>query len=111
MVTSDGSHASGQGTPPFDENAWETYLSAFKAELQDIKQVAWARFKGCGYTIDRMRIEHGPNAEVKTVMEEFNKWWAEMKPQVNGYETKVRELELPSIELVRMERMAQGLSV
>jgi len=99
------------GGTVFDENAWETFIGGFKAELDDIRLRAWPRFKGFGYTIDRLRIEFAGNSEHKSAMEPFNTWWAAMKPQVSEYEQKVRQLEVPSLELVRMERMAQGLPV
>ncbi|KAF2159411.1 hypothetical protein M409DRAFT_60874 [Zasmidium cellare ATCC 36951] len=97
--------------PAFDENAWETYLSAFKAELADCKEHAWPRFRGYGYTVDRMRVElgQGQEAEHRDVMREFQEWWGEMKLKVGEYEREVREWEVPRIEVVVLERKARGL--
>lgn len=95
----------------FDENAWETYLGAYNAELHDIQKVSLARFKGAGYTIDRERVELSQCQEHKAVIEDFSKWWAEMRPQVQEYDEKVRELEAPTLDYVRMERQAKGLPI
>ncbi|KAK4502186.1 hypothetical protein PRZ48_005611 [Zasmidium cellare] len=97
-------------TPVFDENAWETYLSAFKAELADCKEHAWPRFRGYGYTVDRMRVELSQEAEYGDLMKEFQEWWGEMKLKVGEYEREVKELEVPRIEVVVLERKARGLS-
>lgn len=106
------SHDSGISTgSAFDENAWDVFMNTYKAELQDIRQEAWARFKGAGYTIDRIRVELGQNQQNHDMLEAFNKWWAEMKPKVREYEEKVRQLQEPTIELIRMERAAQGLPI
>ncbi|CAK4021643.1 Hypothetical predicted protein [Lecanosticta acicola] len=95
----------------FDENAWETYLGFYNAELHDIQKIALSRFKGAGYSIDRSRVELGQCQEQQALFEDFSKWWAEMKPQVAEYDKKVGELEAPSSEYVRMERQAQGLPI
>ncbi|EME84815.1 uncharacterized protein MYCFIDRAFT_195766 [Pseudocercospora fijiensis CIRAD86] len=97
--------------PAFDEAAWETFLNAYKAELQDTRSNAWVRLKGCGYTVDKLRVEKGSESEWHAVVEKFNGWWSSMKPQLAAYEEKVKQLEAPTIELVRMERLAKGLSV
>lgn len=112
-----GSRHSNTGTPgspsppAFDENAWETYLGTYQAELSDIRHHAWVRFKGAGYTVDRVRVELSQHPEYKPLLEDFGKWWAEMKPKMHAYEEKVKQLQAPSLEYVRMERMARGLSV
>ncbi|KXT14806.1 hypothetical protein AC579_9660 [Pseudocercospora musae] len=97
--------------PSFDETAWETFLNAYKAELQDTRSNAWVRLKGCGYTVDKLRVEKGLESEWHDAVEKFNEWWSSMKPQLATYEEKVKQLELPTIELVQMERLAKGLSV
>ncbi|EME45654.1 hypothetical protein DOTSEDRAFT_71374 [Dothistroma septosporum NZE10] len=103
--------SSTSGPAVFDENAWETYLGTFNAELEDLRKYCWARFRGCSHKIDQIRTElsydkadHGPT-------EEFNEWWAESKQKMTEFDKKQRELEAPTIELVRMERMSQGLAV
>lgn len=95
----------------FDENAWEFFIKAYRAELIDVRQHSWVRFKGYGYLIDRIRVELRQDRNNHDMLEAFNKWWAEMKPKVQEYEEKVRQLEEPTIELVRIERTALGLPV
>lgn len=96
-------------SPTFDENAWETYLSAFKAELADCKESAWPRFRGYGYTIDRMRVELGQEVENRAMRQDFLGWWGEMKVKVADFEKLVKELEVPRVEVVQLERKARGL--
>lgn len=109
--TSTWAESSASGTALFDENAWETYLGTFNAELEDLRKYCWARFKGAGHKIDQTRTELAYEKTNHALLEDFNKWWMETKPKVAEYEKKQRELEAPTLELVRMERMSQGLAV
>jgi hypothetical protein len=106
--------SSSSSSPPlacFDENAWETFLNIYRAELTDLRQTAWPRFKGCGYSIDKVRIECGSKPELKSIVNDFNDWWASTKSKVAEYQVKVKELDAPTIEFVKLERMAKGLPV
>lgn len=98
-------------TAVFDENAWETFLKTYEAEVVDARSSAWVRFKGCGYTVDKLRIELGLEPEHHAAIEKFSAWWATTKPAVARYEEKIRELEIPSLSLIRLERAAKSLSI
>ncbi|KAF2215369.1 hypothetical protein CERZMDRAFT_82394 [Cercospora zeae-maydis SCOH1-5] len=95
----------------FDELAWETFLKTYSAELHDINTYAGPRLKGAGYSIDRVRVELGMIKANEEVLAEFNKWWTEMKAKVTQYDDKIRELEMPSIDTVRAERLANGMPI
>ncbi|KAM3416897.1 hypothetical protein BST61_g8485 [Cercospora zeina] len=110
-----GSYATTAPSTPamvsFDEPAWETFLKAYSAELYDINTYAGPRLKGAGYSIDRVRVELGMTKENEEVLADFNKWWTEMKAKVAHYDEKIRELEMPSIDTVRAERLANGMPI
>ena len=91
--------------PAFDESAWETYLNMYRAELYDICSGAWPRFLGCARTVDRLR------AELTGISADFDAWWTKMRGRTKRVENRVDNLDVPTLELVRMERVAQGLSV
>lgn len=95
----------------FNEPAWETFLNFYKAELFDIRTNAWPRFKGCGHVVDRARYEASMDPVNAKVLEEFVLWWTRMRVKMGEYKSKVQELEEPKIELIRLERQAQGLIV
>ncbi|KAF2721509.1 hypothetical protein K431DRAFT_196869, partial [Polychaeton citri CBS 116435] len=97
--------------PIFDENAWETYLNTFRAELDDIRVHAIVRLKGYGYTVDKLRVESGSDAEFKDAVDRFTEWWLMMKEKVRSYDARVKELEEPDLDFVKMERTAKGMIV
>ena len=89
----------------FDENAWETYLSQFRAELHDMTTGVWPRFVGCGRTIDRIRVA------VAGDFRQFDAWWIHMRAEVAHTKQRVELLELPELKHVRLERESKGLLV
>lgn len=103
--------SSGTQTPAalFDENAWETYINSFNAELKDIRSHAFSRFKGFGRTIDRLIVEYSNSSEYKTGIAAFENWWNTMKPKIAEYEERVKALQIPALEQVKMARTELGL--
>lgn len=103
--------SSGSETPGalFDENAWETYINSFRAELQDLRSHAFGRFKGFGRTIARLVVEYGNSTEYKTGIAAFENWWNVMKPKIGQYEEQVKALQIPDLEQVKMARAELGL--
>ncbi|PPJ54716.1 hypothetical protein CBER1_06882 [Cercospora berteroae] len=95
----------------FDEAAWETFLKTYSAELIDINTNSGPRLKGAGYTVDRLRVELGMEKSNEEVLTEFNEWWSGMRAKVTEYDEKIRELEMPNLDTVRAERLANGLPV
>ncbi|QIX00417.1 hypothetical protein AMS68_005934 [Peltaster fructicola] len=104
---------SGTQTPGslFDENAWETYTKSFDAELSDIRSHAWGRFKGFARTIDRLVVEYSNSTEFKAGIAAFDTWWNTMKPKMAEYEERVKTLQAPDLEQVKMARAELGLPV
>lgn len=109
-VTSNASSAHSSGSA-FDESAWDVFVNTYKAELLELRSSTLPRLKGCGYAVDKVRVEKSTEQEWTEVIDEFNKWWTSIKPQACEYVEKVRELELPTLELIQMERLSQGMSV
>ncbi|GIZ45335.1 hypothetical protein CKM354_000850800 [Cercospora kikuchii] len=95
----------------FDEAAWETFLKTYSAELYDINTNSGPRLKGAGYTVDRLRVELGMEKGNEELLTDFNEWWSGMKAKVTEYDEKIRELEMPNLETVRAERLANGMPV
>ncbi|OQN98021.1 hypothetical protein B0A48_16327 [Cryoendolithus antarcticus] len=123
-------------SPTFDENAWETYLRQFHAELEDLNKNSLKRFKGFGIDQDTLAHEysHGGYASISHPvhadhgkLEEFrvkgDEWdakgalgtFVEWREGVRGlykvYEEKVKAVKEPELEDVKRERMARGLAL
>ena len=45
------------------------------------------------------------------ILVEFSEWWSGMRAKVAQYDEKIRELEMPNLDTVRAERLANGLPV
>jgi hypothetical protein len=95
----------------FDESAWEVYLNTFKVEMIDIRDYAMPRLKGLSGTIEKLSIEYSRDDQYKAAIEDFNAWWAENKGQAVEWEKRASELELPTLDYIRKERFAMGLSI
>jgi hypothetical protein len=93
----------------FDEAAWDIYLNSYRAELNDIKTTALPRFKGRASLIERLAAEMGTDPGWKNGIATFMLWWASIKPKIAEYEACVKDLDLPTIEYVRLERTARGM--
>nr|OQO20888.1 hypothetical protein B0A51_11350 [Rachicladosporium sp. CCFEE 5018] len=118
----------------FDENAWETYLRQFHAELEDLNKNSLRRFKAFGIDQDTLAHEyshggyasiahpvhadHGKLEEFKTKGDEwdakgglgrFVEWRDGVRGLYKQYEEKVKAVEEPELEVVKRERIASGL--
>ncbi|EGP88794.1 uncharacterized protein MYCGRDRAFT_108594 [Zymoseptoria tritici IPO323] len=95
----------------FDERAWDIYIGSYEAELVDIKTVSMPRLRGQGILLERYSAELIREPQWKAAITDFMAWFATMKPMVADYDRQVKELELPSLEYVRLERTARGMSI
>ncbi|KAK6433822.1 hypothetical protein LTR95_010001 [Oleoguttula sp. CCFEE 5521] len=83
-------------SPIFDENAWETYLRQFHAELEDLNKNNLKRFKGFGMDQDTLAHEYSHSAyeySRKTehdhpVREDHGKLEGEMKTKGDEWDAK-----------------------
>lgn len=96
------------GSPCFDENAWERYLKEYDAVLQDVKMVCFPRFKGAADRIHQMQTELAQDKVHTEVMVEFALWWNSMKKLIGAYETKVKDLPVPTKAIMQRERADKG---
>ena len=100
-----------------NEQAWEYYVGAFNAEVEDLRTKAFTRLKGYTRTIDRICTELGWDRDLSTMekaaLGRFVQWWKVMKPKVSRYQDKVDALQEKVVgtktELEAMESKACGL--
>ncbi|KAK6437511.1 hypothetical protein LTR95_006296 [Oleoguttula sp. CCFEE 5521] len=123
-------------SPTFDENAWETYLCQFHAELEDLTKNNLKRFKGFGIDQDTLaheyshggyasisrpvHVDYGKLEEFKTKGDEwdakgalgrFVDWRDGVRGLYKEYEEKVKGVKKPELEEVKRERMARGMTL
>lgn len=100
----------GLPAPSFDENAWETYINRFRAELNDVRCHALSRWKGFARSIDKYRHEFSfEHVEYREPIGHLEEWWSTVEPRMRGYEARVKALEVPDLEEVKEERVMRGL--
>lgn len=100
--------------PIFDESAWDVYINSYKAELTHLRREDLVRFRHLGHAIDRLwtDLEHDSgNHLLQGAGIEFVTWWKQMTDKAQEYESEVKMLELPDLVQVKLERVANGLTI
>lgn len=98
----------------FDEGAWDVYLNACKAELDHLRTETLVRFRHLGHGINKLWTDlknDNPEHLLGNASAEFSIWWKRMSEKAQECENEAKALELPNLEEVKLERLAQGLSV
>ena len=109
-----GSAESQSTVSVFDEPSWDIYINSCKAELAHLRSETLVRFRHLGRGIDRLCVEmkaHTTQPMHVGIETEFRVWWKQMMDKALDYESEVRALDLPDLEEVKAERLAQGLSI
>lgn len=98
----------------FDEAAWDVYINSCKAELEHLRSETLVRFRHLGRGIDRLWTDLKNDSSqhiLKGASVEFVHWWRRMTEKAQEFESEAKALELPELEEVKLERIAQGLPV
>lgn len=95
----------------FDENAWETYIRQYRAELTDLQKSALYRFTGHAHNVNTLLREFHGMPEFAEGVKHFQPWWDGIKELTKKYEEKVKATEMPDLEKVKLERAAKGMVV
>lgn len=98
----------------FDEAAWDVYINSYSAELDHLRSEALVRFRHIGHEVDKvwrdLKNDSTQPMDLGTSAE-FVKWWKDMMEKSTDCEKEAQAMEVPNLEVIKVERLSQGLPV
>lgn len=114
LARCDSLDSPGATQPQFDEAAWDIYVNSFDAELSHLQSEAMVRFRHLVHAVDKLWIDLQQDAQqplLAVAKTDFMTWWKTMDERVKELDGEVRDLHKPDLELVKFERLNQGLPI
>lgn len=112
--TSSAVDTTGYAQPHFDEAAWDVYINSYSAELVHLRSEALVRFRHIGHEVDKVWFDlKNDNAQPMHVgtSTDFAKWWQDMMEKAADCEKEAQAMEIPNLEVIKAERLSQGLPI